>query len=153
MVCMIHCGIAMVFLIGMIYFAFAVDKMTVAQGLYGQLDAQQQQKYTEIIQKRRSIYLTGFGVGTALAFLTILYNKRGSKMGWTDLCLVGSIIFLTSYFYYILTPKPELMVVYLTTESQRKAWADIYRKMSFNYHLGMFLGILAIVIFMRGWFQ
>lgn len=155
MVCMIHCGLAMVFLIGMIYFAFSVDKTTVAQSLYSQLNAQQQTKYTEIIQKRRSIYLTGFGLGTALAFLAILYNhsKRGSKIRWSDLCLIGSIVFLTSYFYYILSPKPELMVVYLTTESQRKAWADIYRTMSFHYHFGLFLGILAVVIFLRGWFQ
>lgn len=150
---MVHCGIALVFLIGMFYFSFAVDKTSQAQSLYRQLNPEQQQKYTEIIQKRRSIYLMGFGVGTVLAFLALLYAKTKRGLVWSDLCLVGSVIFLTTYFYYILSPKPELMVVYLQTEAQRKTWADIYRSMAFHYHLGLFLGVLAVVIFLRGFYK
>jgi uncharacterized membrane protein len=152
MVCMVHCAVSVIFLFGMLYLSFAVDKTSLATKLTSQLNADQQEKYNQIIQRRRSIYLTGFGIGTVLAIVAVVYSKasKGTKLAWTDLCLAGSIIFLTTYFYYILSPKPELMVVYLDTEEQRQAWSEIYKVMAFQYHLGLFLGVLAVVIFMKG---
>ena len=133
--------------------AFAVDKVTVTQSLFDTLNETQKQKYREIVQKRRSIYLTGFGLGVSLAFLATIWLKTVRKtrgFEWSDLCLIGSIVFLTSYFYYILSPKPELMVVYLDTVEQRQTWANIYRTMTFHYHLGLFIGVIAVMIFARG---
>lgn len=62
------------------------------------------------------------------------------------LCLTGSITFLTVYFYYILSPKQDLMVVYLNDRSQRYEWQKIYKKMQFNYHVGLLLGIIAALL-------
>lgn len=152
MVCFIHCAVAFVFLVAMVYMSFAVDKTTISQGLFNQLNELQKQKYMEIIQKRREIYLHGFAIGICLSVFAVLISRSNgqSKMGWSTLCFIGCITFLSVYFYYMLSPKPELLVVYLDKEEQRKTWAQIYRTMSFTYHFGLFLGVLGVVLFMRG---
>ena len=56
---------------------------------------------------------------------------------------------LTSYFYYILSPKQDLMVLYLDNRRQREEWAKVYKTMQFNYHIGLLLGILAAIMFAK----
>lgn len=147
MVCLIHCAIAFVLLAGMVYLSFAVDKSAVTQSLMNELNDAQKLRYLDIIQKRRSIYLTGFTIGL---FLSVVAISMQRSYGWSSVCLAGMITLLTVYFYYVLSPKPDLMVVYLDTEKQRQIWAEIYRKMTFHYHVGLLLGVIAVMVFMRG---
>lgn len=163
MVCLAHCAIAFVFFVSMVYMSFAVDKSTVKRSLMRQLSEQQKELYVRIIESRRNIYLQGFLIGLFLSFVAVMARRANeSEMSsskkslsshggmWKDMCLAGSITFLTVYFYYILSPKPELMVVHLQTPCQRRAWAEIYRTMSYHYHVGLLLGVIGVMIFTRG---
>jgi hypothetical protein len=38
------------------------------------------------------------------------------------------------------------MVVYLDNRMQRLEWQKIYKKMQFNYHVGLLLGVIAAVL-------
>ena len=62
-------------------------------------------------------------------------------------CIVGFIVFLTNYFYYILIKKSTYMIEHLNNKEQIKAWLDIYRSMQVRYHVGLVLGIFAAMIF------
>lgn len=153
MVCYVHCAIALVFLIGMVYMSFAVDKTAVNRALMKTLTPEMKDHYVHIVQSRRNLYLQGFMLGLFLSFIAIMAKKvqhKSNEFAWQDVCLAGSITFLTVYFYYILSPKPELMVVHLQTECQRRTWAAVYRTMQWHYHIGLFLGVLAVVVFMKG---
>lgn len=150
MVCMVHCAISLVFLVGMIYMSFAVDKSLLAQRFVRSLSDEQLKEYQHIIRSRRRIYLEGFFLGLLLSFIYINSRKREKEIGWKEVCLTGSITFLTVYFYYLLSPKPQLMVVSLNCHSQRKEWEKIYKTMSYNYHMGLFLGVLSVIVFMKG---
>tara|TARA_B100001142_G_scaffold269979_1_gene275866 strand:- start:304 stop:552 length:249 start_codon:yes stop_codon:yes gene_type:complete len=65
-------------------------------------------------------------------------------------CLAGAITFLTEYFFYILHPKSDYMINHLHKEKQRKEWLNIYRTMQVNYHIGLVVGIVGVMIFYYG---
>ena len=144
-ICPKYCTIAIVFFIGMIYMAFAIDKCALTRNFTKSLSESQLQTYRLIVSERRNIYLSGYLLGLALSAIVIV-GFMGSLNKMQMVCITGSITFLTSYFYYILSPKQDLMVLYLDNRSQRYEWQKIYKKMQFNYHVGLLLGIIACVL-------
>lgn len=145
-VCPKYCGIAIVFLVGMIYMSFALDRCSLTRNFVNSLNDAQAERYRSIISERRNIYLSGYLFGLALSAI-IIVGMMKSITKFQMLCLTGSITFLTVYFYYILSPKQDLMVVYLSDRSQRYEWQKIYKKMQFNYHVGLLLGVIAALLF------
>jgi hypothetical protein len=143
-ICPKYCGIAIVFLVGMIYMTFAIDKCSITKNFINSLNKEQSDRYKSIIAERRHIYLSGYLFGLALSAIIIVGMKTIKK--FQMLCLTGSVTFLTVYFYYILSPKQDLMVVYLNDKNQRNEWQKIYKKMQFNYHVGMLLGVIAALL-------
>lgn len=144
-ICPKYCGIAIVFLVGMIYMTFAIDKCSITKNFIKSLNDAQAEKYRSIVAERRHIYLSGYLFGLALSAIIIVGMMKNITK-FQMLCLTGSITFLTVYFYYILSPKQDLMVVYLNDRSQRYEWQKIYKKMQFNYHVGLLLGIIAALL-------
>jgi hypothetical protein len=63
------------------------------------------------------------------------------------LCMVAAVSFSVNYFYYILSPKSDWMVLHLKSGEETQAWLKVYRTMQYNYHIGLVLGILAVVAF------
>jgi hypothetical protein len=144
-ICPKYCSIAIVFLVGMIYMTFAVDKCAIATRFVESLNEAQAERYQCIISERRNIYLSGYLLGMALSAIVIV-GMMNSINKYQMICITGSITFLTVYFYYILSPKQDLMVVYLDNRMQRMEWQKIYKKMQFNYHVGLLLGVIAAVL-------
>ena len=63
------------------------------------------------------------------------------------LCMVAAVAFSVNYFYYILSPKSDWMVLHLKSGEETQAWLTVYRTMQYNYHVGLVLGIIAVVAF------
>ena len=59
--------------------------------------------------------------------------------------MVGAVTLSVNYFYYILAPKTDWMVLHLKSVEEKEAWLKVYRTMQYNYHMGLVLGILAVV--------
>ena len=140
-ICPKYCGIAIVFLVGMVYMTFAIDKCSITKNFINSLSDAQADRYKSIVAERRHIYLSGYLFGLALSAI-IIVGMMKTITKFQMLCLTGSITFLTVYFYYILSPKQDLIVVYLNDKAQRNEWQKIYKKMQFNYHVGLLLGII-----------
>ena len=145
-ICPKYCTVGIVFLIGMIYMAFAVDKSYVSLKFVNSLRDSQAERYKNIISERRHIYLSGYLFGLALSAI-IIVGMTDKLHKFQMVCLTASVTFITVYFYYILSPKQDLMVVYLDNRYQRNEWQKIYKKMQFNYHVGWVLGIIAASLF------
>jgi hypothetical protein len=125
--------------------SFSIDKCALTRNFTKSLSDSQLERYKLIVSERRNIYLSGYLLGLALSAIVIVgFMNSLNKMQM--ICLTGSITFLTSYFYYILSPKQDLMVLYLDNRSQRYEWQKIYKKMQFNYHVGLLLGIIAAIL-------
>jgi len=145
MVCSISCAISCIFLIGMIYFYNATDKSDIVKQYKSTLPIDLQQRYENITAERKRISYHGYILGLFLS-MVILYFRR--KLNTTSLvCTIMATCFLTNYFYYMLSPKSDWMLNHTTNQDQVNAWLLMYRSMSYNYHLGIVFGIIAVGIF------
>lgn len=146
-VCTLSCAISTIFIIGMIYMTLSIDKTYVSKKFMDTLDNAQKQRYKDIVKERLQIYYGGYILGFILSMGVILLNiynkKRMSALSM--MCLTGAISFITTYFYYILSPKSDHIIKYLFKKEQREQWLNVYRTMQFNYHGGLALGLLAVI--------
>ena len=150
MPCSISCVISVVFVIGMIYFYTMTDKSKIVKHYKEKLSVSLQKRYDNICEERKRISFYGFGLGFILSLCILFYNVnlKGKKMNMMHLvCLVMSTCFVTNYFYYILSPKSDWMLNHTSNKEEVRAWLQMYREMSYNYHMGLALGIIAVGIF------
>ena len=152
--CGLTCFIAILFLVANVYTMLSVDCKTTKEKLYSLLDDNQKNIHQKIVEERKSIYFRGYGVGLILSCILIFVYKyvinpsNKKKMSiWMIVCMVGAITFTTNYLYYILSPKTTYMVQHLQNKQQIDEWLKIYRTMQVKYHVGLVLGIVAIMIF------
>lgn len=147
MPCLVTCGLAVAFLISMIYMYNATNRSQVLIQYEKQLPSNLQQLYKKIRDERQSISYYGYGLGFILSFIAIVYNSVSLKKG-SDIkgmvCLAVVITFLTHYFYYLLTPKTTYMLEHINSPEQTKAWLTMYKTMQKFYHTGMLLGLVAV---------
>ena len=142
--------ISAVFLIGMIYFYNMTNKSKVVLFYKDKLPYDLQKRYEKISEERKMISLYGYGLGLILSLFIVVYNLKfkGARMkSFSLVCTVMATCFLTNYFYYMLSPKSDWMLNHINNPEQVKAWLLMYREMSFNYHTGLALGIIAVGIF------
>ena len=147
MPCSISCMISGVFIIGMIYFYNMTDKSEFVKHYKEKLSIPLQKRYEKITEERKIISYYGYGLGFILSLFIIFYNTkmRGYKMNTFSLvCMVMAVCFLTNYFYYILSPKSDWMLNHTSNQEEVKAWLQMYREMSYNYHMGLLLGIIGV---------
>jgi len=105
------------------------------------LDTKQLIAYKMIQKQRMMIALRGLVLGLLLAILYMAMYGKNMESRTTKWCLFASIVMGTQYFYYMLSPKPPLLVNYLTSPTQIMNWNNIGNHMQKNYHFGMLLGL------------
>ena len=147
MACSVSCMISMIFFIGMIYFYNMTGKSEIVKNYKKTLSTDLQKRYEMITAERKQLSYQGYALGLAFSICLIIYNTqlRTEKMSASGMvCLVIATAFLTNYFYYILSPKSDWVLNHTTNQEQVKNWLKMYREMSFNYHAGLALGIVAV---------
>ena len=150
MPCTISCMISAVFIIGMIYFYNMTNKSEIVKHYKDKMPTDLQKRYENISEERRKISIYGYILGFILSLFIIFYNLKlkGARLNNTSLvCTVMATCFLTNYFYYMLTPKSDWMLNHINNPELVKAWLQMYREMSYNYHAGLALGIIGVGIF------
>lgn len=147
MVCGTSCIIAGAFIFSSIFLSMRVDKCALKDPLFQKISLENQKKYMAITNERRNIYLKGFGLGFIMSvlFLLISYKQDKKISSIMKTCCVLAISFTVNYFYYILSPKSDYMILHLNTPTEREAWLNIYKTMQFNYHLGFALGLIGMI--------
>ena len=150
MFCSISCFVAILFLITNIYVMLTMDCKDTRDRFYNILNNNQQQIYEKIIEERKNIYFSGYGIGIVISILVILINKYIFNKRMNNgmmVCCVGAISFTINYLYYILIPKSTYMIKHLNNQQQIEEWLKINRSMQVKYHIGLLLGIVAIMVF------
>jgi hypothetical protein len=71
------------------------------------------------------------------------------------LCTVAAITLATNYFYYVLSPKSDWMVLHFKHDKPEDAanWLRVYRGMQVNYHVGLVLGIAGTVLLSNAFYS
>ena len=148
MVCAISCAIAFIFIVANIYCcAFSHRSGGVIQEFVAKLSPDSQRRYAAITQERQGIYFMGLFLGFILAMILLVCCRKYFMGRGGILCMVAAVAFSVNYFYYILSPKSDWMVLHLKSGEETQAWLKVYRTMQYNYHVGLVLGILAVVAF------
>ena len=154
--CATSCGIAATLLAGMAYCTYMGNRSQLVQDYMRTLTADQQQTYAKIAEERRGIYLRGFGWGLLLSALLLGIHHQYATMSRTGLlCTVAAITLATNYFYYMLSPKSDWMVLHFNNNSKTDAanWLRVYRGMQVNYHVGLVLGIAGTVLLSNAFYS
>ena len=151
MVCLSSCIVAIVFIVAMIFTMYGSDKIKAIQDFRRILTPLQNEIYTKIANERRRIYFIGFCLGLLLSFIFLLWNsilRSGARMfnRSSTICIVGAITFTTNYFYYMLAPKSDWMILHIEGDAQKKAWLHIYKKMQYSYHIGALFGLIGALV-------
>ncbi len=145
MKCYVSCFLAVGLLIASLATMFNTEKTPIMKDYISKLNEKQREKYLEIATERRNIYLGGFTIGFILALIYLYINgDKGGK--WLNICIVGAITFVFSYFYYILYPKKDNMIKYLDEEEDREAWWRVYQVMQKYYHIGFIIGVVGVMV-------
>lgn len=150
MACRISCAISVIFIIGMIYMTNAMSNNDTMKRYERQLPDNLRTVYHKIVDERKNIYYTGYGLGFIIAILFIVYNNlvlNKTLSTISMICITTTSAFIVNYFYYILSPKTTHMLEHIDTPEQTKAWLKMYRTMQYHYHMGMFIGLIAVGIF------
>jgi len=154
MVCKISCSISLVFLIGMVYMTTIMSDTEAMRKYKQQIPDNLKALYKDIVEERRCIYYTGYGIGILVAMLFILFNNMVLDKTFSTtsmVCITTSTAFVVNYFYYVLTPKTNYMLDHLETPQQTRAWLKMYKMMQFQYHMGLVVGIIAVAILSYAW--
>lgn len=144
MVCGISCSIAIVFIVAMIYFYTASYTSQVAEKYQATLSSDKLQTYKKVVAERSKLAYQGYALGLLLSgFYLLLHRNRNIKLSNTSMiCIVVAIMFLTNYFYYMLSPKKMYMLNVLNSREDIDNWTKMYRDMQINYHVGLLLGVI-----------
>tara|TARA_B100001093_G_scaffold520477_1_gene616461 strand:- start:28273 stop:28740 length:468 start_codon:yes stop_codon:yes gene_type:complete len=148
MVCPTSCIVAGAFIVSSIFVSLRVDKSTLKDPLFQLLSERNKQRYMRIADERKNIYLKGFGLGFILSIIALFIlnnNKMFKVTKLINICFVLATSFTVNYFFYILHPKTDYMVLHLNDGEEKKAWLNIYKTMQFNYHLGFALGLVGMI--------
>ena len=146
MVCMKSCIIATMFIVAMIFTMYNSDSTLSIQEFTAVLSEKQKAIYKKIADERRQIYFKGFGLGLVLSLLFLFWKsatKNSYKINrFSTICVVGAVTFITNYFFYILSPKSDWMILHIEVEKHKKACLIVYIKLKYNYNLGAVLGLV-----------
>lgn len=149
MVCAVSCMISTVFLIGMIYFYNMTDKSEIVKHYKSTLTSDLRNRYEKISEERKWISYYGYGLGLVFSLFVIYYSLKIKKerLNNTSLvCIVVATSFITNALFYMVYPKSDWMLEHISNKDQVKAWLQMYKSMSFYYHTGLILGIVAVGI-------
>ena len=159
--CTTSCGIAATLFAGMAYCTYMGNRTKLVQDYVRTLTEDQQQIYAKIVAERRGIYLRGFGWGLLLSAILLGVHHQYLTMSRTVLlCNVAAITLTTNYFYYMLSPKSDWMVLHFNNNNHSDAanedaanWLRVYRGMQVNYHVGLVLGIAGTILLSNAFYS
>jgi hypothetical protein len=141
---MLFCAIGVAFLVAMVVVCFSCDIVEQNKTFYDSLTPQQQQIYQTIKKERLRIFLqasiAGLIIGLAVLYVMSVNNiEKVNKIGAG--CILLATAFATQYFWYMIAPKSDWMVLHLT-QSQIPTWQQLYTSYQRRYHVALVIGLV-----------
>ena len=146
MVCFTTCALAMGFIGASISIMINTHQRYLNSKFVEMLDDNQRNTYQTIVNEQFRYYTQGTIIGLLLSAVYFYIAKRNGAQPQTIICSVIAIIGIVQYLYYKLMPKSQWVLSILTTKDQVAQWLEIYKYMSWQYHMGFALGIIGYAI-------
>ena len=101
--------------------------------------------YNNIVKERATLYTKGLILGFIFVFLINYFYSSNFINNFHKITFFILIILLTALLFYTLMPKSDYMLNHVNTNSESKAWLEMYKIMKNKYNTGFILGALASV--------
>lgn len=150
MVCLFNCGIGAALIVGTVLTSLVSKEDTVFKEYRKSLSPEQITKLDAIANNRLSLYIQGTLLGIVLVTVFALSGLMGRMSSFATGCTFLMIVLVSQYFYYILMPKQDWMLLHLNSREQNDKWLRVYRYMSFRWHIGLLLGLVGFFLLGRG---
>jgi len=125
----------------------SIGTMTVSETQHKQmvnaLSPKHAKIYQSIVAERRNHYLFGLFIGLVLAF--ILGKQANIKNDFTRISFFVTVTLGTAVLFYLLTPKSDSMLNYLSSRTELEKWLQMYKTMRTRYMVGCALGFLSAI--------
>lgn len=124
---------------GLIAASLAVTLLPAHRDFPESLDNHQRDVYFSLVRERRMIYVISVVTGVLASYMTMggLHPKNTTR--W---CMGMGTGLGVTYLMYRLWPKSDYIVNHLR-EDQIPLWTEVYDAMTFRYHIGFVVGLVA----------
>lgn len=136
------CLIGITLLFSSIYMSYMKKDNDIFLNFIDKLNPEQSVIYSEIVFERLMIYTIGMILGLILGIYYLFNNSKDEYR----ICKFLSIVFATKLIFYYFYPKKPLMLYYLKTDEQIKAWADIYSEMKNRWKKSILIGLIGYIV-------
>ena len=142
------CVGAAVLALGSVFVAASQSNSSTKANFVAVLDTRQRERYADIVTSRQRVYKIGLSLGLALGAALVWTKTRIGQQLLSAQSLYQLIIVsqLVCYSYYILAPKPQLMVVTLASERLRERWAEAYRSAQLRQYCAFVLAAASVTL-------
>ena len=101
--------------------------------------------YEKIVNERATLYLEGLLLGFIFVFFINYFYSSNFNNNFHKITFFILVILLTGVVFYTLMPKSNYMLNYVSSNSESKAWLEMYKTMKYRYNIGFILGSLASI--------
>lgn len=136
MVCYTTCAFAVAFIVASVYIMLTTTKKDEYFS-----DPKLAPIYEKIVKDRMKIYWIASGVGAILG-LIYLFWMRKKQSTWPLVCTAVLIFFITQWIVYMIYPKEDYMLNYISNQTQSQLWLKKYNEMMTKFWTGFLIGLI-----------
>ena len=145
-ICNKWCLISAILIMGSIFICCFPHRKQIMTDFMNILDEEQKKEYTNIIKMRRNIYFRSLVSSIVLSLILCFIGLRKNSFSINNVCVFLALVFSFKNLFYLLSKKSSYIISKLNNEKQRNAWLNIYKNMQWHYHLGIFVGLIGVII-------
>lgn len=135
MVCYTTCALAVAFIIASLYIMLSKSNYGDYENVFDK------EILDKIVKDRLKIYMIASIVGIILGLIYVIWKKNKIST-FPLICTSILIFFITQWIVYMVYPKSDYLLNYVTNNEQSKAWLNVYQQMMKKFLIGFLIGLI-----------
>jgi cytochrome bd-type quinol oxidase subunit 2 len=135
MVCYITCALAAAFIVASLYIMLSKSNYSDYENVFDK------EVLDKIVKERLKIYIIASIIGVIIGLVYIIWKKNKIST-FPLICTAVLILFITQWIVYMIYPKSDSLLNYVTNNEQSKAWLNVYQQMMKKFLVGFLIGLI-----------
>lgn len=135
MVCYTTCALAVAFIVASLYIMMSKSNYSDYENVFDK------EILDKIVKDRLKIYIIASIVGIILGLIYVIWKKNKIST-FPLICTAILIFFIAQWFVYMIYPKSDYLLNYVTNNEQSKAWLNVYQQMMKKFLFGFIIGLV-----------
>ena len=135
MVCYTTCALAVAFIVASLYIMLSKSNYSDYENVFDK------EILDKIVKDRLKIYIIASIIGIILGLIYVIWKKNKIST-FPLICTAILIFFITQWIVYMVYPKSDYLLNYVTNNEQSKAWLNVYQQMMKKFLIGFLIGLV-----------